>query len=244
MSEFGRRRRAFRRKAGPRGRAVTTRRYRRKRRIMNVRTGGYQGIERKFVDIETQADAFATTWATMEDATNDSISGVAQGDGESQRDGRKYWIHSIHIKCAVQAQAQEAQVNPLSELKGRICLVWDKQTNGAQLTATDVMDGGLTDDTLAFRNLQFTSRFQVLWDKKWKLTRHNVAQGAVDLFAATTQTTHIMTYNKIFSKPVQVICSGTTAVIANITDNSFHIIGVATNTTALLNMQVRVRFTS
>ncbi len=210
---------------------------------LNVRTGGYMGLEMKFADIETDQDAFATTWAAMEDATNDSVSGVAQGDGESQRDGRKYWIHSIHIRCTVEATAIEAQTAPLADLKGRICLVWDTQTNGAQLVATDVFDGGLTDDTLAFRNLQHVKRFRILWDKKFRLVRNNVAQGGIDLFATNRAVTSIMVYDKNFAKPIPVICQATTAVIAAISDNSLHIIGVANSTSALLNMQIRIRFT-
>ncbi len=228
---------------------MTTRRRKRKRRRFpakrtNVRTGGFLGLEMKFADIETNSDAFATTWATMEDATNDSVSGVAQGDGESQRDGRKYLIHSIHIRARVFKVFTESQAAPLGDIEGRICLVWDTQTNGAQLTATDVMDGGQTDDTLAFRNLQHSKRFRVLWDKSWKLSLNNQTnEGAINLFANGTVTTPIMTFNRRFKTPIPVICSATTAVIAAISDSSLHVIGVANDAAALLNMQIRLRFT-
>ncbi len=211
---------------------------------MNLRTGGFLGLEMKFADIETDNDAFATTWATMEDATNDSISGVAQGDGESQRDGRIYNIHSVHIRCVAHVAASESVVNPQSTFRGRICLVWDTQTNGAQLTATDVMDGGLTDDTLAWRNLQHTKRFKVLWDKDFTIIPYGQTnEGGVNLFANGSYTSRIFKYNKVFSKPIKVICQATTAVIAAISDNSLHIIGVANSAAVLLNMQVRIRFT-
>ncbi len=238
---------ASRRRTAKGKRQFTPRKKQRFRRMKalpsNFRTGGFMDIEQKFADFETDGDAFATTWAPMEDGTILSVSGVGQGDGESNRDGRKYWIHSIHIRATVEASAIEAQTAPLADLKGRLCLVWDTQTNGAQLTATDVMDGGQTDDTLSFRNLQHSKRFRVLWDKKWKLTRNNVAQGAVDLFAANRSVTGIMVFNKSFANPIPVICTGTTNVIASISDNSFHIIGVSNSVTALLNYQVRLRFT-
>ena len=32
-------------------------------RAANVRVGGFTGMEKKFADFETSADAFATTWA-------------------------------------------------------------------------------------------------------------------------------------------------------------------------------------
>lgn len=221
---------------------------RKRRRTTLLGRGSHMWIgaipEVKFVDVEVDSDAFALTWATMEDATNDSIAGVAQGDGESQRDGRKYFIHSIHIRCSMRKANEESSNSPKNDIKGRICLVWDTQTNGAQLVATDVMDGGLTDDTLAFRNLQHTKRFRVIWDKSFviKLTGQT-NEGAANLFANGITTTPIYRFNKHFKKPVPVICSLTTAVVAAISDNSFHIIGVASETNALLNMQVRVRFT-
>ncbi len=238
---------ARKRKRGYTNGGYTRRPYKRRkytpRTRRNYRTGGYTGIEMKFADIETGSDAFAQTWATMEDATNDSISGVAIGTGESQRIGRKYFIHSIHIKCSVFTGTSEGNVAPADDIKGRICLVWDKQTNGAQLTATDVMDGGQADDTLAFRNLQHTARFVVLWDKKFTLRRATETNEAtVDKYGLGVRTTPIMTYNKVFSPPIQVICDDVNATISDISDNSLHIIGVANLTSALLNMQVRMRY--
>ncbi len=200
-------------------------------------------MESKFVDIETDSDAFATTWATMEDGTNNCVSGVAQGIGESQRIGRKYTITSIHIKCLAHVASSEAAVNPQSAFRGRICLVLDTQSNGATLTATDVMDGGLTNDFLAFRNLQFTKRFKVLWDKSFVITPiGQVNDGAVDKFSNGSYTTNMFSYNKRFGNGLNVLCDGTTAAIASITDNSLHIIGVGNSAALLLDMQVRVRF--
>ncbi len=232
-------------KTGPH-RGAYVRRYggvKRRRILSNVRTGGFIGMENKFVDIETDSDAFATTWSTMEDGTNSNISGVAQGIGESQRIGRKYTITSIHIRCLVHTAASEAQPNPQSAFRGRICLVLDTQTNGAQLTATDVMDGGLTNDFLAFRNLQFTKRFKVLWDKSFVLTPiGQVNDGAVDKFSNGSYTTNIMSYNKNFTRGLNVLCDGTSAAVASITDNSLHIIGVGNSAGLLLDMQVRIRY--
>ncbi len=201
-------------------------------------------VEVKFVDVETSNDAFANTWSTMEDATNDSVSGVTQGIGESQRIGRKYTIESIHIHALAHIAASESITNPQSAFRGRICLVQDTQTNGVQLTATDVMDGGQTNDFLAFRNLQFTKRFRVIWDKSFVITPvGQTNEGAVNLFANGTYTTGIMKFNKAYPKGIPVLCDGTDATISSITDNSFHVIGVANSTAVLLDYQVRVRYT-
>ncbi len=243
MSEFGARRRRPTRKRR-RGVAVATRRFTAKRRRLNSRTSGFLGIEKKFADFQTDNDAFATTWTPMEDATILSVSGVSQGNSESQRLGRKMTILSVHIKAVVKMVNVEANVNVKTDLRGRIALVLDTQTNAAQLTATDVYDDGQTDDILAFRDLQFTSRYKVLWDKPWVLKPQQMAQGAVDLFAHSDTHTHVMRFNKVFKTPLQVTYNSTTTnVIAAITDNSLHIIGIANNTAALLSYQFRMRFT-
>ncbi len=217
---------------------------RKRRRTTNFRTGGFLGIERKFADFETQDDAFATTWAPMEDGTILSVAGVSQGNSESQRLGRKMSILSIHVKAVVKMAAVEANVNVRTDTRGRIALVLDTQTNAAQLTATDVFDDGQTDDVLAFRDLQFTSRYKVLWDRPWILKTQQMAQGGIDLFAHSDTFTSVMRFNKLFKKPIEVTYnSTTTGVIAAITDNSLHIIGISNSTTALLSYQVRIRFT-
>ncbi len=203
--------------------------------------GGY-APEIKFANFETVNDAFAVTWQRMQNGTINCISGVAQGDGDSQRIGRKLTLISIHIRMRISIAQLESAANPLSDLFGRVCLVWDTQSNNAVPTATDVMDGSQTDDTLAFRNLTDSKRFRVLWDKSWVLHRRQVNEGAINLFASGSESTNIIKYNRKFKKPIQVICSGTGNTIADISDNSLHIIGVANNTESLLSYQIRLRY--
>lgn len=230
---------SFKRRRRPRGRFATTRKASFRR---NARTGGFLGIETKFFDTETTDDAFATTWAAMEPATT-NLTAIGQGDGESQRDGRKYSIKSIHLKGWVHVNTAESQTAPQSDHMVRICLVLDKQTNGAQLTATQVMDGGQTEDTLSFRNLQFTKRFTVLFDRFIRIPNSLgvMNEGAANLFANSLMRVPFK-INKVFNPPLEVLMSNTTADIANVTDNSIHMIGVSTHTTSLLSYQCRVRF--
>lgn len=206
------------------------------------RTAGFLGIETKFFDVEADQDAFAVSWATMEPATT-NLTAVAQGDGESNRDGRRYAIKSIHLKGHVEAPAVESNPAPVPDQLTRICLVWDTQTNGAQLTATDVMDGGQTVDVLSFRNLQFTKRFRVLYDKTIMLPvgTANTNEGSINLFA-NALIRRSFKFNKTFDPPIQVTMSGTGADIANVTDNSIHMIGVSVTTLPTLTYQCRIRF--
>ncbi len=208
---------------------------------LNDRTGGFLGLELKFFDTEVTNTVFSATWAALEPATT-NLTAIAQGDGESNRDGRKYTIKSLHIKGFLETAVQESQTAPLSDILVRMVLVHDTQTNGAQLTATQVMDAGGTDDINSFRNLQFTKRFRVLHDKTHRIMRNNTNEGAVNLFASA-QTEYPFTINKTFKNGIQVLMSGTTADIANVTDNSLHLIAITTSTAALMNYQCRVRFT-
>lgn len=205
------------------------------------RTGGYIDIENKFIDYEHNA-AFATTWTALEDGTADCISATAQGDGESNRDGRVYHIRSVHVKGYMAMSTAEGQAAPTSDELARVALVWDTQTNGAQLTATDVMDGGQSIDVLAFRNLQYSKRFRVLKDSGVKrIQAHPLNEGAINSFAAAPVYVPFK-FNVKFKKPIKVRCSGTTAVVTSIADNSLHVIGCATNTNVTLVYQSRVRF--
>lgn len=214
-------------------------------RRLNLRTAGFVGIERKFADFEANEDAFAVSWATMEDATAKSISAVAVGNTESTRVGRVYHITSLHMRGSVSTGSQESSGAPLNDFFCRIVIVWDTQTNAAQLVSGDVMDTGQAKSEYAFRNLQNTKRFRILMDKTITVNLNNqVNEGAIDKFAAG-QKKITWKFNRTFKKPIKVICSGTAAAIASITDNSIHVIGIASSiqSSPVLNYQSRIRFT-
>ncbi len=211
----------------------------------NVRTAGFVGIENKFVDYNVATDTFVTGWSggELDPGTVDTLTGVSQGTGESQRDGRVYHIKSIHIKGWVELSSTESVTSPLNEPLIRLILVWDTQTNAVQLNAEDVMLViGASEDVNSFRNLQYSHRFIVLKDKLFKLnTSNQTNEGAINLFASGTVRAPIR-WNKTFKKPIKVRCKGTTANVTDITDNSFHLIGTSTTATKI-TYQSRMRFT-
>jgi len=157
-------------------------------RAMNVRTGGFAGIERKFVDATRAQNAFTTAWAQLAPSAGitNCISAPGIGTGEEQRDGRVFTIRSIHVKGFVTFNVVEAQAAPPADMTWRICVVWDTQSNGAAIAGTSVMDAGATNDVLAFRNLQNSKRFIVLYDSGPRVLKHmaQTNEGAVNTFAA------------------------------------------------------------
>ncbi len=228
-----------------RRRYTATRGTRKKRYVAPSRSSRPQYMfvnpENKFLDQETLDDAFGTNWATMEPATL-AISAVGQDDTESTRDGRVYHINSVHVQGRFHRAVEESNANAGQDLIARIVVVLDTQTNGAQLTATDVMDGSLTDDWDGFHNLQQTKRFKVLFDRKVIIPIIQTNEGAANLFAVSDSSV-LFKMNHTFKTPIKVICKGTAATIASVTDNSIHVIGVANAASALLSYQSRIRFT-
>ncbi len=198
--------------------------------------------ELKFKDTERDTIVFATSWAPMENVTNLSLSAVKLEAIESGRVGRAYYIHSVHVNGELFMNTQQNQTTVRPEIYVRMSLVMDKQTNGVQLTAADVYDETAGQDYLAFRNLQFTQRFQILKTRIWVLRPELVAQGVADKFANGSPRIPF-SFNYRFRKPLKVICNGDTDTVASITDNSIHLLGVASSNLASVHIQSRIRFT-
>lgn len=214
-------------------------------RRANRRTGGFQDLEVKFVDYFVNDKAFTIDWAggEMDEATALSLSAVGQGDGESQRDGRKYSLHSVHVKGTIYVNQLESQAAPINDVLVRVCLVLDTQTNKQQLNAEDVMKVIASgEDTKSFRNLSNSSRFKVLRNFEGIIKRENLNEGAANLFASVRSDISF-DWNVKFKTPVKCLASATGATVAATTDNSIHVIGVADSTDAILSYISRVRFT-
>ncbi len=210
--------------------------------IANLRIGGFIGIENKFVDFERPLTGLATTWAgsELDEATALSISSIAQGNGESNRDGRVANLLSVHLKGLLRLASQEAQVDPDFGGTVRLILVLDRQTNGAQLNGEDVVTVTTT-DVNAWRNLEFSKRFRILKDVRIPFPVTNMSTFQVNDFS-TSQQEIPFEMHVVFKKPIVVNFTGTTAVVASIADNSIHLIGISTLGIHQITYVSRVRF--
>lgn len=217
--------------------------------MVNKRTGGFEDMENKFLTSEITNTNLTAAWATYNPTgtgCTNSISVPAQGDGESQRDGRVYYINSVHVNGQCYIPPSESQLDPgivgtLTHV--RIILYWDTQTNGAQATATDIMDSSGSVDYLAFRNLQNSKRFIVLKDKRVAIRPFFVNEGSANLFA-TAQNSVVWRMNKKFKKPIKVRCTGTTANVSSISDSNIGVIAIADSVASspVIRYQARIRF--
>jgi hypothetical protein len=207
---------------------LTTRRQR-----LNLRTGGFLGIEKKFYDTTGSATAIASpTDASggLLDPVSGALNTMVQGDGQSQRDGRQVRMVSIQVKGVVQIPTQAAEnVTDIMPCVS-IYIVLDTQTNGAQLNTSNVFtnpSGSAVTAATIYRNLQFSKRFRILKHKIIRLPMATMASDAVGTFGISGSNVPFECYKKLGY--MQVNYTGTTENISNITDNSLHIVAFSSN---------------
>ena len=184
------------------------------RRTPNVRTGGYIGLEKKFVDQELDDTDVTETGQVV-----GPIGAVAQGNGDSQRIGRKQFLHSLFIRGYITEPAQATSNE--ADNWFMIALVLDRQTNEADMTLAQLYAG--TPHWLSWRNLENSERFQIL---KQKMI-HAPPKAAITAGADGINSSYALTQNKFemmchFKKPLLLNYSGTSADISDLPQNSLH----------------------
>ncbi len=219
----------------------------------NIRTGGYSGMELKFLDTAWNAVAMATSTdgsggeLQPSSGCTNAISIPAQGDGESNRDGRKYTLKQAWFSGTVNSSPLANQAD-VSEFGGYFfAMVLDTQANGATVASEDVY---INPSTLAaamlpqpLRNLQNVKRFRVL---------DTIYIEPADMYSSTdgTNTASLShqrapVVNLNWKGHLECTATGTTADVASASDNAIHIIVFAGDTTLapVLTGKCRVRFT-
>jgi len=217
------------------------------RGVMNPRTGGFLGIELKFFDtargllgVSVTTDA---SGAEQDPASIDSLNSIAQGDTEVNRDGRQCILKSVLVQGMVEVAAQLNQTAAHPSTIVFIALVLDTQTNGAQLNSEDVYtnpSGTVQTLPFVFRNLQFISRFQILATRRISISRPTLTWDGTNMEMGGLSVPFII-YKKL---NITVNFSNTSAVIANVTDNSLHVVAFSSSSSLVprLVYNSRVRF--
>jgi len=219
-------------------------------RRRNSVTAGFLGIETKFYDTGLAATAIPaptdSTGGELDPSSTSMISTPAQGDTEQNRDGKKIVIKNVQFKGQVYKNAQANQSSADNATFAYVAIVLDTQSNAAQMNSEDCFKNtNATVDGAPFcmRNLLFSSRFRVLKDWRvcikpptlsWDGT--NMEQGGdsaeIDWFYQFPDGGLPVNFN-----------SGTTASIANVIDNSLHVIAFAdVASSVVLAYNARIRF--
>jgi len=236
-----------------RARAPTGRIARAARAMLNQSTAGFLGLELKFFDTAiaaaTISSAAAMTGAEMDPTALPSavacLSAPAQGDGEQNRDGRKIILKSVLLNGDIQRTETEDAAGPPTAGQVLVALVLDTQTNGAQLNSEDVYKNLMATSrgvVSPVRNLLFGDRFRILRAECFNMDFKTLATDASDSHAGCGVS---QKFNWFVPLEVPVnFNSGTTADVANVIDNSIHVIAFSSSQTfnCTLAYNARVRF--
>jgi len=219
------------------------------RAMLNRRTAGFLGVETKFYDtMLANASVAAATDASggeYDPSATSMISTPTQGDGEQQRDGKRINILNVQVKGSVTRTFQEDIVNPPSADRVFVALVLDTQSNAAQMNSEDCfknLSNTVTGNASPLRNLLQSSRFRVLKSEVLDLTYPTLGVEGDNLHSVgAVQQCFDWFIPFPAGLPVN-FNSGTTASIANVVDNSLHVIAYSQTAQPTLTYNARIRF--
>lgn len=212
--------------------------------------GALAQTERKYFDtfLSAKAVVAATDWTATEvdPATLNTLFAPVQGDDINQRVGRKVHVLKITIRGVIRVPAQANQTASDAASCVRLILYLDKQTNGAQAQGENLMSGpGAANALLCPNTFQSTAnfgRFRVL--KDLYLTMQNPALGYDGTNMEVNGLIKPFKISINFRLPVIIRFNDTNGgTVADIIDNSFHMVATATNVAdlaPLLYYQCRV----
>lgn len=198
--------------------------------MANARTGGFLGLELKFVDYSLSAFLVAPGDAAggeADPATALCLNAIAQGDGENQRDGRQAIVKSCYVAGNINVAAEADETDAHTSRNYYVALVMDTQTNGAQLNSEDVFTNpgaAATQACNVLRDMQYTQRFKVLDSVVLVSPPQYVVQ---DGAATGSISGYTIPFKLSWNGEMKVSFSGTTAAISAIQDNTLHIIAYA-----------------
>jgi hypothetical protein len=217
---------------------------------MNIRTGGFIGLETKFLDMAKTATTIDddVNLATAEmDPTGTGCTGClsapAQNATESGRIGRKITIKSLQIEGVLSVASQLNQTDADPSPIVFIALVLDKQTNGAQFNSENVYTSPGATELLSaspLRNMEYTNRFRVLKNKQvtFQQAPHVWDGTNIEVGGQTKPFRFFVEFPR--GLPVQ-FNSGTTANVSAVIDNSLHLMATVNNLGYAVNLLYNAR---
>jgi len=217
---------------------------------MNLASMGFLGIENKFYDTSLGPTALvAPTDAAggeVDPSATSMITTPTQGDGEQQRDGKQISCKYIDIKGLISRNAIEAATAPSEGCMAYVALVLDTQTNAAQMNSEDCfknLSGSAALAATPLRNLLFGKRFKILKSDVFDLNYSGTATSALNDFSQPGVFRTFDWYVPLDGMRIN-FKDGTTASVANVVDNSVHVIAYATSTNGApgIAYNARLRF--
>lgn len=191
-----------------------------------------------------------TTWAgaELDPSTANCLFSPVQGNDINNREGRHVYVTKLKLRGVISTTVLQDQADAIGGAAVRLILVQDQQTNGTQMNAEDLMASPQAANVsltfCQFQNLQNFGRFKVLKDKifypKDPFSQTDGANTASECMSDIP-----FKWNIRFKTPVSVRFNATNGgTIADIVDNSFHLIGTKSSAgyATVLDYNCRVCF--
>lgn len=205
------------------------------------RTRGYYGQpgEMKYFDCSRAVVTIPTsaTWVgTVLDpnvfpvANTNCLFCPTQGVNVSQRIGKQCKLFKIRVRGTIVVPPQQNVGAAFAGAVARIVLVQDKQTNATQMTGTQLFAGSTIDAPIgvhSFQNIDNFGRFRILKDKTYSLqVKASDYDGTANQHDIWGQMINFKMSAK-FRNGIDVHFNNTNGgTIADIVDNSFHIVAM------------------
>lgn len=184
----------------------------------------------------------ASTWSTsqtMDPGTLNTLFCPIVGNDVQNREGRKVFLKKLRIVGQVILLAQSGQTVADEAINARVVLVQDKQTNATQMTGDLCFLQGAASEaiSMSMSTVNF-GRFKVWKDKNFSFTAPTYS-GATTAFVAMGTTRNFKWSVKVNQWVNFNATNGGT--IADIVDNSFHILALSQNVTAPVQLVYKCR---
>jgi len=234
------------------GRARAVGRSRLRRR--NAVTAGFLGVEVKYYDTYYAATTLAapTTPGNTQranPATLGCVNAVSQGDGPTNRDGKKIRLRSLYIKGTVYRGATEDFSAPCEPVSAYVAVVLDRQANAAEIAPAQVYtnpQGAALGNSCLFRNLEYSDRYRILRDATFHFGAGPQSAYALDKISNGGLVKHFEWYIPLNFDTLFNTVNPTAATIADIVTNAIGVIATGTasasNNSLVLAYNCRLRF--
>lgn len=204
--------------------------------------------EKKYFDSVRSTAYISTVWTGGEQdpVTLNTIFAPTQGTGIANRVGRKVTVQKLKIRGLLTFDAinNAGSIRPFPV--ARIIVYQDMQTNGTQSQAEQVITDSGSDSQaklLNFQNPDNFGRFRVLKDKTYSYRDAVVSNDNAATTISQDFSNIPFKFNLSFKKPLFVHFNATNGgTVADIVDNSFHVIVMATDDSAQVTYQARTVF--
>lgn len=193
-----------------------------------ARTRGAAVQEKKYFDANKALTAIPNTWVGSEmDPAINCLFAPGQGGDVTQRSGRKATMLALRMRGAIYCAPQINQTATETPTVVRVIVYQDTQTNKAQSQGEEVMD--TTGGIWGFQNPANFGRFKVWKDKIFRIDNTPITYDGTDIEQCGAMRN--FKFNLKFKKPIVVnFHSSSNEDVADIVDNSFHIIACTYST--------------